>query len=363
MLQDFIDVHRDTIIARAREMVAARPWPPASTLELEYGIPLFLTQLSHTLRSGISGARANGAIGHSATGHGAELLALELTLSQVVHDYDAVCQAITQLALAQHAPITTEEVRMLNLCLDTAIAEAVTEHGRISAASQLAEGVERLGNLAHEVRDMLSTVIMAFDIIRRGTVSVNGSTGAVLAHSLLSMRHLVESTLADVRLSANQQRPERVAIASFLEDIAAAGRLQSDYLGQHFLIDQIEPDLAVDVDPQLLASAVTNVLNNAFKYTPPGGRILLRAVRNGVCVRIEVEDECGGIPEGSGDLFRPFGDRRGTDTTGLGLGLAIARRAVQAHDGDISVRNIPGKGCVFTIEIPLAAGDLAPAAA
>ena len=69
---------------------------------------------------------------------------------------------------------------------------------------------------------------------------------------------------------------------------------------------------------------------------------------------MEIADECGGIPDGKGDLFQPFGERRGSDRSGLGLGLSMAREAVRAHAGDIRIRNVPGTGCVFAIEIPLA---------
>ena len=113
-------------------------------------------------------------------------------------------------------------------------------------------------------------------------------------------------------------------------------------------------DAAVTADPQLLASAVTNILNNAFKYTRPGSRVVLRVRTADRRLLIEVEDECGGLPEGGGELFQPFGQRRGRDRTGLGLGLSIARKAVRAHGGDIVTRNMPGHGCVFTIDLPLA---------
>ncbi len=208
MLQDFLSVHRDAIIARTRKMVAARPWPPASTIELEYGVPLFLSQLSDTLRIEASGQAPPDLIGPAATRHGAELLGLGFSLSQVVHDYGDICQAVTALALEQRAPITTEEFHILNRCLDTAIAESVTEHGRISSESRRSEEVERLGHLAHEIRDMLSAALMALDIVKRGTVSINGSTGAVLSRSLIGIQNLVDTTLTDVRLSANQQRRE-----------------------------------------------------------------------------------------------------------------------------------------------------------
>jgi signal transduction histidine kinase len=98
-------------------------------------------------------------------------------------------------------------------------------------------------------------------------------------------------------------------------------------------------------------------LNNAFKFTRPGGTVILRAHREHERLLIEVEDECGGIPNDAGDLFQPFGDRRGTDRSGLGLGLSIARKVVRAHGGDIHVRNLPGRGCVFVIVVPLAARE------
>jgi signal transduction histidine kinase len=76
---------------------------------------------------------------------------------------------------------------------------------------------------------------------------------------------------------------------------------------------------------------------------------------------IETEDECGGIPPSKGDLFQTFGDRRGRDRSGLGLGLSIARKAVRAHGGEISIRNMPGKGCIFVIDIPLVEEHVPPA--
>jgi signal transduction histidine kinase len=69
---------------------------------------------------------------------------------------------------------------------------------------------------------------------------------------------------------------------------------------------------------------------------------------------------CGGIPASCRDAFQPFGDRRGKDRWGLGLGLSIARQAVGAHGGDILIRNMPGKRCVFTIAVPFAPEDVPP---
>jgi hypothetical protein len=158
-------------------------------------------------------------------------------------------------------------------------------------------------------------------------------------------------------MAADIQRRERVPVADFLSEIAIAGNLHAENRAVQLTIDQVDPRLAVTADPQLLASAVMNLLNNAFKFTPAGGHVVLRALHENGCVRFEVEDECGGIPDGIEDPFKAFVERRQKDRTGLGLGLSIARRAVRMHGGDIYFRNLPGKGCVFVIEVPFAGED------
>jgi len=360
MLYEFVTTYRDAIIERAREKLTARPWPAASAQELDNGVPLFLTQLAETLRSKSSDApRPRGAIGSTATQHGAELLALGFSVSQVVHDYGDICQAVTELAIEQNAPISTEEFKTLNGCLDTAIAQAVTEHARITAESRSTDESERAGQVAHETRDLLNTALLAYHSLKRGTVAINGSTGAVLGRSLFGLRDLVDSTLSDIRIAANQQRRERIVVSSFIQELGTAGSLHAESRGLQFSVGPADPEWAVDADPQLLASAVMNLVNNALKFTVPGGRVMLRArTDDGARLLIEVEDECGGIPDSEGDPFQSFGERRGRDQTGLGLGLSIARKAVREQGGDIHIRNIPGKGCVFSIEIPLAAQEV-----
>jgi len=112
--------------------------------------------------------------------------------------------------------------------------------------------------------------------------------------------------------------------------------------------------LDVARDRQLLASAVGNLLSNAFKFTRSRSHVSLRTAIESGQVRIEVEDECGGLPAGKAEeLFRPF-DRRGSDRSGLGLGLAISQQGVAASGGRIEVQDLPGKGCVFSIVVPLA---------
>ena len=108
----------------------------------------------------------------------------------------------------------------------------------------------------------------------------------------------------------------------------------------------------IEADRQVLASVVGNLLQNAFKFTRPGTTVTLRVGASAERVLIEIQDECGGLQGGtSPQLFRPF-EQRSADRTGLGLGLAFSRWAVEANHGRIYARNLPDKGCIFTVDLP-----------
>jgi hypothetical protein len=118
-----------------------------------------------------------------------------------------------------------------------------------------------------------------------------------------------------------------------------------------FEVTPVAPGIDVAVDRQLLAGAVVNLLQNAFKFTCPQGRVSLNTVVTAQSVLIEVHDQCGGLPVGKAEeLFQPF-VQRNVAQTGLGLGLSISRRSIQAIGGQLRVRDMPGVGCVFTVEL------------
>ena len=253
MLYEFVAIHQKDIVARARDRVRRRSWPSISSREIEHGVPLFLTQLSETLRLEATAAPfSSDAIGFTAARHGAELLAAGFNVAQVVHDYGDICQVITEIAVEQHAPITVEEFHTLNRCLDAAIAEAVTEHTRLTTQRRSEQEVERRGHSAHELRDLLNGALLAFHALKRGTVAINGNTGAVLGRSLTSLQDLIERTLSEVRLGAGMQRRERFSVTTFVDEIAATGVLHSEDRGIRFRVVPVDPALAVDGDPQLL---------------------------------------------------------------------------------------------------------------
>jgi signal transduction histidine kinase len=354
MLHEFIAMNRDEIIKRCRAKVATRSVPPPTTAEIEHGVPVFLDQLASALGLGLV---SNPEIGRTALLHGHDLLLQGFSVSQVVHDYGDVCQSITELAEETGAPISMDEFRTLNRCLDDAIAGAVTEYGRARNQSVLdGETVresERLGFLAHELRNLTNTALVAFEVLKNGNVGVAGSTGAVLHRSLLGLTALIGRSLAEVRLTQPVQNRERFLVAEFIEELAPASKLDANARGIRLVVIPVEDGVAIEADRQVLAAVVGNLLQNAFKFTRPATIVTLRVGASAQRVLIEIEDECGGLPGGdvNEELFRPF-EQRSTDRTGLGLGLAFSRWGAEANNGRLSVHNLPDKGCVFTVDLP-----------
>jgi signal transduction histidine kinase len=361
MLHDFLTRHRDEILAHARRQIATRTAPRPTEAELQHGVPTFLAQLADTLRceQETKARHTSAAMAQSACRHGAELQQAGFTVAQVVHDYGDVCQAVTEVAMERGVEISADEFKTLNRCLDEAIAQAVTEYARQRELMLSDRGTERLGFFAHELRNLLGSAMLAFEVLKTGRVGISGSTGMVLGRNLIALRDLIERSLAAVRLEAGLQRKESVPLAALMEEVEVAAAIEANVRGLELTVAGAGAEVGIDVDRQLITAALANLLQNAFKFTRPNGRVAVRtdtATTPGR-VLIEVEDECGGLPQGRADgLFLPF-EQRSTNRTGLGLGLAIARESVEMSGGAIRVRNLPGKGCIFTIDLPLTKGQ------
>jgi signal transduction histidine kinase len=373
MMHEFLSAHRDELIARCQVKVAGRLAPKATAKELEHGIPMFLDQLITTLRieqgvdplqsrkvsGNADGTHADRSeLGTAAAQHGRELLEGGSTVQQVVHDYGDLCQAITDLAFELDSPFGVDEFRTLNRCLDNGIATAVTEYNYqrdFLVAEKSAEMVnERLGFFAHELRNQLNSATLALTAIQTGDVGVNGATGAVLNRSLVGLRNLIDRSLSEVRMTAGMPVYNRLfSLSDFIGDIKVSAGLEAQVKECGLNVADVDPQLAVDADRDLLSSAVGNLLQNAFKFTHAHTDVTLNAYGTGDRIRIDVADECGGLPAGEAEkMFEPFAQADDEDRTGLGLGLAISRRSVVANNGTLTVRDIPGRGCVFTIDLP-----------
>ena len=197
MLHEFVTVHRQELISRCEAKAAKRSAPPPTRAMTDHGVPMFLDELVDELRLGLS---PNPEIGKTATKHGQDLQRQGFTASQVVHGYGDVCQAITELALEVDAPISTDDFRMLNRCLDDAIAAAVTEYGRKREDSNggTATGEALLEITARDLQNSIHCAISAFEALQGGQIGVAGSTGMVLNRSLSVAQDLIGRVLAEL---------------------------------------------------------------------------------------------------------------------------------------------------------------------
>lgn len=366
MLHEFLNANRTELVARCRAKVDLRPAPPQVPVEMQHGIPIFLDQLIDTLRKDgewtASGPHANPGrprrlltdISASATKHGRELLREGFTVDQVVHNYGDLCQAITELAVERNQPVDADEFRTLNGCLDDAIADAVTEYSRQSKADQASGNLamsERLTYLAHEVRNCLTAAQLSYAAIRGGHVGLSGATAEVLDRNLLCLRNLIDREMVSARLAAGvPPRLYPIAIDRLIHDIQLTGAVDARARGCGFSAEPVEPGLAARVDQPLLHAAISNLLHNAFKYTPRNTHVTLRAYPDGDRLLIDIEDKCGGLPWHVVETFaHPIDDEQ---PGGGEHGIPVTRRAVEFLGGELRVRNLPNIGCVFTIDLP-----------
>lgn len=230
--------------------------------------------------------------------------------------------------------------------------EAERHHKRTRGHAASFAAATRMGFLVHELRNALACVFVAQAMIKKAPDDEAAS--ALLERNLRHMRLMLDRADAEVRLHKEPQAlRRRLAVAEAVSEVAATAVEEARLKGVTLSVIA-EPRLAVEADREYLVSALGNLVQNAIKFTPPGGDVWVRALEKDHAAILEVEDRCGGLPPGrTSELFEPF-TQKGEDRSGLGLGLAITRRAVALNDGTLGVRDVPGKGCVFTITLPLA---------
>jgi signal transduction histidine kinase len=172
-----------------------------------------------------------------------------------------------------------------------------------------------------------------------------------LDRALTRLDDLVDDSLIEARLYGeprlNVERLRALELVEHAHDDLAGQLAEKNLLLEH----EVE-DFTLDGDRTLLGSALTNLMRNAVKFTPDGGRITVAAHHTDGRAVFRVQDQCGGIPEAFlPRLFEPFAQARPAKG-GSGLGLLIVKQAVEAHGGSVEVENQPGRGCCFTVDLP-----------
>jgi signal transduction histidine kinase len=221
---------------------------------------------------------------------------------------------------------------------------------------------EFLATLAHELRNPLAPVRNAIHILRARMPPTPELQWArdVIDRQVTQMTRLIDDLMDVARISRGtfELRREHVALESLIRDAVETSRPGIDASG-HDLVVHLPPEpIHLEADVIRLAQVFSNLLNNAAKYTGPGGRIAIIAERHGDTVSVAVEDSGIGIPSDMlAQVFEPFTQLDHSlerSRGGLGIGLALAKRLVEMHRGGIEAQSAgPGQGSRFIVRLPI----------
>jgi signal transduction histidine kinase len=347
-LHQFMAKHRDDLLRLCLDRMRKLS-PGRSDSELCEGFRNVLDEVIAAVERELESASgATAELTESAAQFGVDRQRRDFAIGNLAMHLGTISDSLGELGARQGKAFEARDYQAFNRCLDTTMAAAIDEFFKKTQSQEEIATTERIGFLAHELRNALHSAKMSFAMIRNGQFGIHSRTADVLDRSLARLDSLVAQILVSARLRSGVE-PERewVEVEPMLRDIADATTAERG-IRIHVIADR---ELAVIGDQRLLVTALSNLVQNAVKFSHRHATVEVRARRDGPMVVIEVEDECGGLPEGKPDeLFAPH-VQRGNDRRGFGFGLPITREAVEAQRGEIFVRNLPGKGCVFVVRL------------
>jgi signal transduction histidine kinase len=323
--------------------------------ELWDRLPHFFDDVLEALRAP-AGVKDNDAVAGADTPsveHGTQRLRVGFDLSEVIREYEILTECILDEVNAVEGAISIEQLRRVLRLVNAGRVDAVSAYVEHRGEDVAQAHSQHVSFVAHELRGPLMTALMAVQQLRRNVPQENEWALGMLSRSLATLRDLINKVLTTERLDGRVQLTrETLDLGVLLDQVVTENRLSAEQR-QVKLIVKAPRALPFSGDRRLLRSAFENVLSNAIKFTQEGSTVTVSGQRQKGAILIEVEDACGGLPDGdTAALFKPF-VQRGQDRTGFGLGLAIVKQAIELHGGRAAVNDLPGKGCVFSLELPV----------
>ena len=347
--------HSDPELAKAGARLFERYRPTFDEIRgigavIRTGEPSFMPNASDELRTAIAAdpehaeqLRALGTLGW-----------MLLPLRARGYTLGAICFASRQLKRAYDAAdlaLAEELSRRVATAIDNA-----RLYGKAKAAIEARDGV--LSIVAHDLRNPVGTVQMTVDLLLEGALpeETRHRNYGIIRRATSRMKHLIQDLLDVASIEAGRlsiQQAE-VEIAPLLAEVQETFAAQVDAKLQRLEVDIPAELPTMFVDRDRMLQVFTNLVGNAVKFTPEGGRIAVSATFNGDVMCFSVADSGVGIAADElARVFDRFWQSRRARRGGAGLGLAITKGIVEAHGGIIEVMSVPGEGATFAIKLPL----------
>jgi signal transduction histidine kinase len=349
-----IDGRRDEIERRwlARVQSDIAPGSGVELTQLRDGMPHYLASLVDLLHaSDIERAAAIAKRWEQiAREHGVTRVRIGFDITQLIHEFIVLRHVIAEVALEEGIADGSVGGLVSDL-LDGAITASVRAYVGARDYESRRNEAEKVGFLIHELRNPLSNAILAATQLRIGATEAQVRTLEMLDRAHRRLMGLIDGVLMTGKLESGAVivKPVDVKLADLVESALEAARASAK--SKHLDFRVVCEDTTIHVDPELTRSAIQNIADNAAKYTDHG-HIEVTTEETPSEVSIHVRDSCGGISdEELAVIFEPF--KRGLrHKAGTGLGLTIARRAVESQGGSIHAESIDDFGCHFWIVLP-----------
>jgi len=275
---------------------------------------------------------------------------LSRTITRPIRELTKATHAVSQGDLSQQVPVRTKDE----------LGELAKAFNKMSAelSRSVSTRKQMTADIAHELRTPLSLILGHAEAVHDGVLPPTKENFEIIREEATRLEHLVEDlrtlSLADAgELSVSLQTVEP---GRLIQEVASLYQYQTQRKNISIETDIQSPLADVEVDPGRITQVLTNIMDNAMRHTPEGGRIILRAQQTSSYVQLSIQDSGPGISDGDVNrIFERFyraDSSRQRDAGGSGLGLAIAKSIVQAHSGQVSAESEPGQGLKITISLP-----------
>lgn len=326
-----------------------RPLDPLSSIKMKLGV-VIVAAVSVTVLVVSLGVNA----GYPLLLLGVVAGALALAMVQLLAR--GMTSPLREMAAAARAMAKGDYDRRVAATSRDEVGELARAFNRMAADLAEVDRVRRdlVANVSHELRTPIGALQAALENMVDGVEATDPETLKTMLVQVERLGHLVAQLLDLSRLEsgASPLQRSRVALRPLIEQTLDGSRLHAQHVD---LVMDVPAELTIEADPIKLHQVVANLVENAIRHSPEGGKVRVKAEMNGA-LRLEVTDEGPGVPEDERSrIFERFyrSDRSRTKAQGgAGLGLAIARWIVEQHGGDITVEDATPTGCKMIVRLP-----------